>query len=72
MDNKTMKAKIDLDVVDYKAKQITKVLTPQYPLGCEDVYPIVFDYLIECHSTNTKHSWDKIERKLEKYVIEGR
>ena len=58
-------------MLDEQAKQITKAITPKYPLGYEDVYPIVFSYLQECYLANVRYNNDEIDERLRECVVRG-
>ena len=58
-------------MIDEQAKQITKSITPKYPLGYSAVYPIIFEYLQECYMKNVRYNYEEIEKRLSMYVIKG-
>lgn len=54
-----------------QAIQITKTITPEYPLGYTEVYHTVYFYLMECYSLNKSCNRDEIDRRLRSYYTRG-
>lgn len=59
-----------MDLIE-QAKKITKSITPIYPLGYKDVYPIVFSYLQECYLADIECDCNEIDKRINMFVVKG-